>query len=101
MRSLLASEYRYIKGSMQRTEDDWRDYASTLADDMRSDLSVHFIPALGGCFVVAEIEQRHSPLSWLDLLPLGSTPSRHVESVLDGFIRWRHSQRTVTSIQRA
>jgi hypothetical protein len=63
--------YAYVSGSPDAIRRSWSQFEQTLHRDDAGD-SVQFIPAMGGCFIVAKSDE---PLA-LALLPSPLRPSR-------------------------
>ncbi len=94
----MNSQYRYIEEPIDRTREAWARFSSTRAQDEESGGTVHFIPAVGGCFVVIQ-EQRQAGL--LESLHLaGPTRSEQPDALLDDFCRWMEERRASRPVRR-
>ena len=82
LRAPLTSSYRFIHGPIQRTTQAWQDFARELPPAEAPDLSVNFVPANEGCFLVVQAKE---PARGLSALLHGATTSRHPDAILDSF----------------
>jgi hypothetical protein len=83
---------------MDRTRQAWARFGSDRAHDEESAGTVHFIPAVGGCFVVIQ-EQRQAGL--LESLHLaGPNRSEQPDALLDEFCRWLDEHKASRPVRR-
>lgn len=64
------SSHRFIQGPIQRTMQAWQDFAGELPGGGPPNLSVNFVPAFQGCFLVVQTREQ----------------SRGIGSIIPGFL---------------
>ena len=80
---LLDSNYRFVPGPMHLTMGAWEKFQDSLPLTTSPSISVNFIPAFSGCFVVVQTRQD----GWLRALHKGGTGGRQPGHLLDQFCR--------------
>jgi len=84
--------YRYIPGSIERTERNWIDFL-TESGGLAAAPDVHFIPTVGGCFLVVEGDQTAGPLR-----PFSSKSS---EALVRDFWQWLQKTHPIVPVGRS
>lgn len=67
MTMALSSSHRFIEGPIQHTMQAWQDFAKELPGGGPPSLSVNFVPASQGCFLV--VQARENPRGIGSILP--------------------------------
>ena len=81
---LLDSCYRFVPGPMHLTMAAWEKFQDSLPQTTSPSISVNFIPAFSGCFVVVQTRQDGS---WLRALHMAGASGRQSEHLLAQFCR--------------
>ena len=93
--------YTYITASIEEAKLAWLEFNVEKSQSGWHVSEVHFIPAAGGCFIVARVGRvRSRLLDWLLRVPRGKGPEYDCSQCLDAFaVFWTHSraQKVVTA----
>jgi CheY-like chemotaxis protein len=83
--------YRFIPGQLETTQAAWTRFQAADVANACDPSAVHFVPALGGCFLVLQGEQVSDwKQSMQRLLPV---PSKPPQALVDDFWEWLQADR--------
>ena len=78
--------YKYFPGPIKQTEQDWQDFLADNQGAASSVPPVHFIPSVGGCFVVIQGDQAAAS-------SVGPFCTKTSRALIDDFWRWLQKRR--------